>query len=206
MAGQKSTNDFILGAFDRDQWCSVLQTRFLVNEIDALRSVLGEEEASDDPELERQYLLDEHEQAAVVARFNVAFDPGKLASKDLDIFVWRRRSLGDTPYLVHTGYELPLLIDGRKKLARMSHPYPPMTFEGEDRFDHWVAQGLLHKEEAIEPFDPPTKKWAGHRQVYYTPNGEEWRISASKLIWGEFGKTGVWNETLERLRRYTVWL
>jgi hypothetical protein len=94
---------------------------------------------------------------------------------------------------------LPLLIDGRKKLARMSHPYPPLTFEGEDRFDHWVAQGLLHKEEVIEPFDPPTKKWAGHRQVYYTPKGEEWRICASKLIWGGFGKAGAWNETLERL-------
>jgi hypothetical protein len=34
--------------------------------------------------------------------------------------------------------KLPLLIDGRKKLARMSDGYPPLTFEGEDRFDHWV--------------------------------------------------------------------
>ena len=74
-----------------------------------------------------------------------------------------------------------------------------MTFEGEDRFDHWVSEGLLHKEEVLEPFDPPTKRWAGHRTVYYTPKGEEWRIAASKLIWGQFGKTGWWNETLERL-------
>jgi hypothetical protein len=32
------------------------------------------------------------------------------------------------------------------------------------------------------------------------PQGEEWRICPSKLIWGEFGKIGGWNETLERLK------
>jgi hypothetical protein len=199
MVRKQYTNEFILGAFDRDQWCSVLQARFRVDEIDTLRSVLGQQ-ARDDIELQDQYVLDEHELAAVVTRFNVGFDPGQLPSKDLVIFLWRGGAFADnTPYLVHTGYELPLLIGGRKKLARMSHPYPPMTFEGEDRFDHWVAQGLLHKEEVIEPFDPPTKKWLGHRYVYYTLKGEEWRISASKLIWSGFGKIGPWNATLERL-------
>ncbi len=29
--------------------------------------------------------------------------------------------------------------------------------------------------------------------------GEEWRIGASKLLYGGFGKIGAWNETLERL-------
>jgi hypothetical protein len=186
------------GSRDRDQWCSVLQARFWVDEIDALRSVLGQQ-VSDDAELQHQYVLDEDELAAVVTRFNVGFDPGQLSSKDLDIFLFRRRLLADTPYLVHTGYELPLLLDGRKKLARMSDGYPPQTFEGEDRFDRSIAQGLLHKEEVLQPFDPPTKRWAGVRTIYYTPKGEEWRISASKFIWGEFGKTGEWNETIERL-------
>jgi hypothetical protein len=198
MVRKQYTSEFILGAFDRDQWCSVMQTLFCVDEIVALRSVLGQQ-ARDDPELQHQYVLDEHELAAVVTRFNVGFDPGQLAGKELDIFLFRPTPLSGTPYLVHTGYELPLLLDGRKKLARMTHPYPPMTFEGEDRFDHWVSQGLLHKEVVVEPFDSPAKKWVGHRYVYYTPKGEEWRIPASKLIWGRFGKTGSWNATLERL-------
>jgi hypothetical protein len=124
--------------------------------------VLGQQ-ADDDPKLQHQYVLDEQELEAVVTRFDVDFDLGQLSSEDLDIFLFRPRPLGDTPYLVHTGYELPLLIEGRKKLARISHAYPPMTFEGEDRFDHWVVQGLLHKEEVIEPFDHPTQRWAGHR-------------------------------------------
>lgn len=191
-------DDFILEAFDRDRWCPVLQSLFRVRDTAALRAVLGLD-ADVDPKLERHYLLDDHELTAVVTRFNVAFDAAQLHSKDLDICLFRRRWLSDAPYLVHTGYELPLLIDGRKKLARMSDTYPPMTFEGEERFDRWVRQGLLHKEEVVEPFDRPVKGWVGHRLVYYTPKGEEWRIPASKLIWSEFGNAGHWNETLERL-------
>ena len=84
------------------------------------------------------------------------------------------------PYLTHTGYEFPLLLDGLKKLARMLDLYPPMTFKGEDRFEHWVAKGELHREEVNEPFDKPIQSrgqtYLGHRTVYYTPKGEEWRF------------------------------
>lgn len=198
MPNSPASLEFVLSAFDRDQWCPVLQARFCSDDLDGIRSILGKK-ADDDSELQDQYILDRDELAAIVERYAVTFDPDGLDCREPDIFLFRRRWLSHTPYLVHTGYELPLLIDGRKKLARMGDGYPPMTFEGEDRFDRWVAEGLLHKEEVLEPFDPPTKRWAGHRTVYYTPKGEEWRIAASKLIWGQFGKAGGWNETLERL-------
>jgi len=191
-------NVFILSAFDRDQWCPVLQARFLADDLEALRSILGER-ANDDFALRHQYLLENDELAAVTERFCVAFDPTELQYQPADIFLFRKRPILEAPYLIHTGYELPLLIDGRKKLARLSDVYPPLTFEGENRFDHWVAEGFLHKEEVLDPFGPHIKKWSGHRTVYYTPKGEEWRISASKLILGEFGRTGDWGETHERI-------
>jgi hypothetical protein len=55
-----------------------------------------------------------------------------------------------------------------------------------------------------EPFDKPVQTsfgqtCLGHRTVYYTPKGEEWRIPASKLIWDASGKSGGWNEYFERL-------
>jgi hypothetical protein len=82
--------------------------------------------------------------------------------------------------------------------------YPPMQqLEGEDRFDHWVAAGLLHKEEVLQPFSDGQKHAKGslgHRTVYYTPKGEEWRIPASKLIWEAASKSGGWNEHFERLK------
>jgi hypothetical protein len=192
------TNHFILEAFDRDQWCAVLQALVHVTDLDAIRAILGEA-ADDDPELRHIYQLNDEELATVVTEFSVAFDPAQLEARDIEISLFRRRRLRDAPYLMHTGYELPLLLDGRKKLARMSHGYPPATFDGEDRFEPWVANGFLHREEVVEPFDPPADRYLGHRTVYYTPKGEEWRIPASKLIWEASGRSGGWNEYFERL-------
>lgn len=194
---------FLIEAFDREQWCPVLQAMLPVDDLEALRAILGAM-ADDDPDLEWTYPLDDEELAAIVAKFNISFDAARLGAKDLDISLFRWRRIYQTPYLIHTRYELPLLLDGRKKLARMGDCYPPMTFEGEDRFDHWVAAGVLHREEVSEPFDAPVQTsggqtYLGHRTVYYTPKGEEWRIPASKLIWDASGKSGGWNEYFERL-------
>lgn len=85
---------FILEAFDRHLWCPVVQALLHVTDLEALRAILGET-ADDDPELQQAYQLDDEELAAVVAKFNVAFDPGQLDCKDLDIhlFRWRRRGV-----------------------------------------------------------------------------------------------------------------
>jgi hypothetical protein len=198
MRPMPQSNHFILEAFDRDWWCPVLQALVHVTDLDALRAFLGRV-ADDDPELQHSYRLDDADLARFVAKYGVAFDPGQLDSKDLEISLFRWRRLRETPYLVHTGYELPLLLDGRKKLARMGHAYPPATFDGEDRFAHWVAKGFLHREEVVESFDPPVRSYLGHRTVYYAPKGEEWRIPASKLIWHAADKSGGWNEHFERL-------
>ena len=193
---------FLIEAFDLEQWCPVLQAMFPVDDPQVLRAILAGM-ADDDPELEKIYFLDDEELAAIVATFNVSFDAAQLDSKDLEISLFQWRSCDRMPYLTHTGYELPLLLDGRKKLARMLDLYPPMTFKGEDRFEHWVAKGVLHREEVNEPFDKPIQSrgqtYLGHRTVYYTPKGEEWRIPASKLIWDASGKSGGWNEYFERL-------
>jgi hypothetical protein len=193
---------FLIEAFDHEQWCPVLQAMLAVDDPETLRAILGEV-AADDPQLEKVYWLDDEDLAAVVATFGVGFDAAQLDSKDLTIGLFRWRPFRQAPYLTHTQYELPLLLDGRKKLARMMDLYPPMTFEGEDRFDHWVAKGVLHREEVNEPFDEPVQTrgqtYLGHRTVYYTPKGEEWRIPASKLIWDASGKSGGWNEYFERL-------
>ena len=164
------SSPFILEAFDCDLWCPVAQTLFHVADIGSLRSIL-KTDAHKDPELDLTYELDDEQIAMLVAQFGVAFDRSQLESADLIIRLFRRRRLSGSPYLIHTGYELPLLLDGRKKLARMPDLYPPMTFDGEDRFDHWVAEGLLHREEVLEPFDSPVKGYLGVRTVYYTPKG-----------------------------------
>jgi hypothetical protein len=135
----------------------------------------------------------------VTERFAVLFDPTKLRFESPDIFRYRPQRISEAPYLIHTGYELPLLLGGRKKLARMGHEYPPNTFEGEARFDHWVSCGVLSKAELFEAFDKPICGWLGIRKVYYTPVGEEWRVPAMQLLSKASGKSGGWNEHFERL-------
>lgn len=195
-----ATNQFILEAFDPDQWCPVLQARFEVPDLNELQKVLGSQ-ADDDPELRYVYSLDGLELAAITAAFGVSFDPTRLEIGNPDIFLYRTHSIRTAPYLVHIGYELPLLLDGRKKLAVMdAGPYPPLArFGGEERFDHWVAEGALHRVEVLEPFDPPSNRWEGCRTVYYTPKGEEWRVPAMQLIRRASAKPGPWNEYFERL-------
>jgi hypothetical protein len=45
--------------------------------------------------------------------------------------------------------------------------------------NHWVAEGVLHWEEMVEPFEAPVGEFLGHQTIYYTPKGEEWRIRAA---------------------------
>ena len=44
------SDHFILETFDRELWCPIAQTRFHVDDITALRAILGQD-ADDDPEL-----------------------------------------------------------------------------------------------------------------------------------------------------------
>jgi hypothetical protein len=72
---------FILSAFDRDQWCPVLQTRFRVDDLEALRSILGEH-ATEDIELRHNYLLDDDELSAVTSRLPSFLHRAKDLSED----------------------------------------------------------------------------------------------------------------------------
>jgi hypothetical protein len=191
------TSRFFLQAIDAELGCPVLEAAFDVDDLDDLRALLGLG-VDEDPELRGLYAIDAHELAAISRRFGVTFDP-----EDHDVYLERWHFLRAVPYLVHTGYELPLLLDGTKKFARMGAAYPPHRHHGEERFDRYVAEGLLHKEVSLEPFpEPYTLKDGrvieGRRDAYYTPKGEEWRIRAWKLIFAASRKS-EWNEDFERI-------
>jgi hypothetical protein len=186
---------FILQAYHPEYACPAFETMFTVERLEDLQALLGPD-ARRDPEIRQRYWLEPADLAAISRRFGVTFDAG-----DRDMALVRWRELRESPYLAHIGYELPLMLDGRKKLARFHHEYPPHEHGWEDQFDRFVAQGLLHKEVDVEPFEKPLRHASGHvfeglRTAWYTPPGEEWRIQAFRLI----KKTKVgWNDTLERL-------
>jgi hypothetical protein len=187
---------FVLQAVDPDHGSPVLEARFSVEEAGELRNLLAD--IDDDPELERSYVLDSSELAAINARFGISFDP---EGREVWLDPWH--SVRNIQYLVHGGYELPLLLEGRKQFARFSEEYPPSSHWNEEKFDRYVAQGALHKEVVVEPFDKPIPLKRGRvaeglRTVYYTRKGEEWRIPAWKLIKAAAAKSR-WSEDFERM-------
>lgn len=189
---------FILQAIHPEYACSEFETMFETEQLDELRALLGPD-AEDDPDVEKYYWLEATDLAALAECFGILFDAGGR-----EVVLHARRDLfNDCPYLPHTNFELPLMLDGRKKFARLYHEYPPSTHLYEDRFDRFVAQGLLYKEVDVEPFERPIQNRTGRtfegvRTAYYTLPGEEWRIQAWRLVEKAQAKTG-WNETLERL-------
>ena len=196
---------FVLQARDSDHGSPVFEARFPVAELDDLRALIGID-PDDDPAFEGPYTLDAAESAAVAARFGVAFH-----ADGHDVYLWswtdRWSSRRHPPYPVHTDYELPLLLEGRKQLADMSDAYPPHRHFNEDKFDRYVTEGILHKEIIHEPFKDRLEPYRirdgrvfeGMRRVYYARKGEEWRIPAYRLISDAANKSG-WNEDFERLQ------
>jgi hypothetical protein len=187
---------FILQAFDPEYGHPAFETMFIVERPEELRTLLGET-ADEDPDLAMVYPLDPADVAAINRHFGLSFDP---EGRKTSLYNWTGSS--EIPYLVHTGYELVLMLDGRKKFARMSTEYPA-RHEGEDQFDRYVAQGVLHKEVEVEQFAEAIRLQDGRllegfRTAYYTLKGEEWRIPAWKLILKASSKS-TWSEDFERL-------
>jgi len=105
---------FILQAFDPEYGHPAFETMFVVERLEELRVLLGTA-ADEDPELAMVYTLDAGDLDAINRRFGLAFDPGGRVTR---LAKWIRNR--EPPYLVHTGFELVLMIDGRKLFALMS--------------------------------------------------------------------------------------
>lgn len=189
---------FVLQAIDPEMDCPVLESCLVLRDSSSLRTALGED-ADDDPQLSRSYYLSSEQFAVIVQRFGVAFDAG---GRPTVIEPWR--SIRRVPYLVHTGFELALMLDGRKPLAVFNDRYPSVWFdELISRFDPYVADGRFVRRIIDHTLDETRLASDGvvvemMREVYVAARGEEWRIEAFLLLRQIAHKIG-WNDTLERL-------
>jgi hypothetical protein len=191
---------FVLEALDPNLGCSVLEMMLRVTELETLRTILGED-AADDTELKAVYTLGSAELRAIDDQYGVKFEPDGR-----ECLLARAHSIRDVPYLVHTGYELFLMLEGVKPFAKFAVEYPAGAdeFPEEALFEPHVRSGrLIKRVMADEPFEKPIKISSGRifegvRQVFYARQGEEWRIDAHNLLWKQLAH-GPWNDTLERL-------
>ncbi|MDN7488895.1 hypothetical protein QZM35_14400 [Burkholderia sp. AU45274] len=187
---------FILSAIDPDLLYPCLEIRFETDDLDALRRLV-DPDAPEDADLDDYYLLSPAQVAAVCDAFAIEFDHGSrdaVISKYVDIGV-------RIPYLVHTGYELALMVQGRKPFGFIefnSEWRPSVLLKA--RFDEYVAQGVLHSHEII--VDAPARPGRPARrigQILYTLKGEEWRIPALEFFRQNINLHGDGCENMERL-------
>ncbi len=113
------------------------------------------------------------------------------------------QSIRETPYLIHTGFELPLMMEGRKPLTVLSDTYPGDWFEALiAQFNALVLEGRLIGRIVDWPFETPRKlpggaQVDGIREAYFALPGQEWRIDAYLLL-QQVGQKAGWSDALER--------
>jgi hypothetical protein len=200
MAMSEGTPDnlFVLQAFDPATQTVCVEWRVRIGDIGQLRSVLSPD-SDDDPDLTCLYdslprqdieqigklclpPIVPHEAFTGICRPNLAFDA--------------------IPYLVHTNFELPLMLEGRKPLAVFRDAYPS------DWFDAFLAPFIPFVESGqivqriIETPMPHLQQHhldlEGMRDVFFALPKEASRIDAyiDKII----HRTRDWDDELERLQ------
>ncbi|PSJ60155.1 hypothetical protein [Pseudaminobacter soli (ex Li et al. 2025)] len=195
MSPKNGSRSFILQAIDPATDSAVAEVRVLISDIDRLRMVLGLEEG-EDPNLSGRYILSQCEMVEVGALCRPSFVPDRMLTV---IEPWH--SIREVPYLVHTNFELPLMLEGRKPLAVFSDGYPAQWFD--DRIAHFepfIESGRFVRRIVDRPFDATAKSQTGLdgiRTVCFALPSERWRIDAYMLL-KYVGERSGWNESLER--------
>ncbi|MFM0114707.1 hypothetical protein [Paraburkholderia nemoris] len=106
------------------------------------------------------------------------------------------REKNAVPYLIHTGYELPLFLSGKKKLGWLDL-HPDLNAFEEFRlecFENFVRSGLLRKQERL--VKDKRGIWG---QIFYTSPDEEWRLQAYEMAKSASGRAGGWSEGFEEM-------
>jgi hypothetical protein len=186
---------FVLQAMHPVMGFPFLETRFLVHDLKALRTIVDGGEDYGDPHLRRIYWLARDELDLIEQRFGAS-----LGGDDYEVILRPWHRLREAPYLIHTEFELPLMLEGRKPFAKFSDGYPSEWFEElVGKFDQFVDAGLIVRRTLRFPFEERSHKstFQGLLEVYFARPGEEWRIDAYLLLREVANKTG-WNDSLER--------
>jgi hypothetical protein len=186
---------FLLQAADPNTGCPALEARFLVADLARLREIIGEP-ANKDPELEWIYPLESERLVEIERSFGAS-----LASDEHEATLVPWHSLREAPYLIHTGFELALMLEGRKPFAKFANHYPSEWFdELIGRFDPFVEEGRIVRRILTRPFPEPGCSSNGDvlegvRDVYFALPGQEWRIDAYLLLC-EVGSKAGWSDAL----------
>lgn len=121
---------FVLQAIDPVLGCSILEAMLVVEDWEALRSLLGLDALSD-AKLEFIHTLEFGEAQAIADRFGLMFE---VDGRECQLY--RTHSISEVPYIIHAGYELALMLNGVKPFAKFAYEYPSES-------NRWVPEALF---------------------------------------------------------------
>ncbi len=197
MSEDSRDNIFVLQGFDAVTDTVCVEWRVNIGNVNQLRSVLAPD-SDGDPDLKCLYYgLSDSDMRKI----------GKLCRPSIVphvIFTGIRRpnvASDAIPYLIHTNFELPLMLEGRKPLAVFVHSYPSEWFDDFlAPFAPFVASGQLLRRTIDTPM-PHLKlrrqDLEGMRKVFFALPSQEWRIDA--YVENIENRTRDWDDDLERL-------
>lgn len=198
VAADPQAEEFVFQGFDPITGTVSVEWLVKIADVDALREVLALD-SDDDPDTKcfYQYLSDDERRR--IGRLCV---PPTVPEAVYTGIVRHDRWRANIPYMVHTNFELPLMLEGRKPFAILSDCYPSEWFdEALAPFEPFVESGQLIRRIIDMPL-PELKQRRpeldGLRKVYFALPGEEWRID--EYIASIENRTRDWDDELERLQ------
>ncbi|WP_217591164.1 hypothetical protein [Burkholderia sp. GbtcB21] len=100
------------------------------------------------------------------------------------------------PYLIHTGFEAPLFINGKKKLGWLDLSPGMSLFE---KFRMECLERLVNQGE-LEKYDRTIIDGDGARgRIFYSSPGEGWRVKTYEVLQKVSATTGGWNSGYEEM-------
>ena len=210
LSPMQSSNDitwFVLQSKHPELGHPMAETRFKVHDLSGIKEILGEA-VEDDVDLQSEYNLDEEDLNALTLKFGIAFD---ASLRPVSLIHWDPETR-DVPYLNHSGFELPLMLDGRKPFSKFADlETSELINRTIMRFAPFVEQGIITKRivrRSLHDGTRPSAKESTLCELYYALTNEQWRIDANIALF-EAAVTSTWDHTMERregeLLGYTDW-
>lgn len=192
------SSNFVLKAFDALTKTVCAEWRVRIDDLDQLTAILAPESAAD-PDLKGLYvgLSPRH-----MRKIGTLCIPPIVPDAILTGLSRPHLAFDAIPYLIHTNFELPLMLDGRKSLAVFGDAYPSDWFdEFLEPFEPFVASGQILRRIIDTPV-PALKQQHpdldGMRDVLFALPDQAWRIDA--YVKDILNRTRDWDDDLERLQ------
>jgi hypothetical protein len=193
---------FVLKAFDAVTKTVCAEYRVRIEDLDQLTAILAPESATD-PDLKGLYVgLSQGDMREIGALCIPPIEPDAILTGLSRLHL----AFDAIPYLIHTNFELPLMLDGRKPLAVFGDVYPSDWFdELLEPFEPFVASGELLRR-IIDTPAPALKQQHpeldGMRDVLFALPDQAWRIDA--YVQDILNRTRDWDEDLERRQGFLL--